>query len=392
MNKGSAAINGPASPAHVSSGYAKCGRMSKRVPEVNYVSHSAQNGDCKGIRRPGQVITHSQEPRELSLLTLPTSSVNTSSHQRRWSADFSKGGTSPVIIVKKNKKEPQPPQRGVSLPTPHTASRASSKRYSCPPMGNFSSPSQSSSSSSSNASSCSSPPPVQTSVITGHDPLGWKLHPKSSSTSPRAHTKRLSLQIPLPVIFPDPNPSPTPTSKSDNTPNQDPSPETNRRHSDSSAVLRSLATPVPVVTLEGLSVVRLRPVTHSDESNDVFREGNEEGVKVTTQPGKMPPPVPEKTSMARQIAQLIAHSRQRCTPITTKTTVENIYTPVMKPKPKHSHQTVDHSSLHAPKMGLRLDTSCDRGSATPRFAGRDTERGQLNLQHSTYNTIYYQAV
>ncbi|GLD57702.1 putative protein TPRXL [Lates japonicus] len=219
--------------------------------------------------------------------------------------------------------------------------------------------------------------PAHTSVITGHDPLGWKLQPKSSSTSPRARTNRLSLQIPLPVIFPDPESSPDPTSKSDNTPNQDLSPKTKpplkpkpsrRRHSDSSAFLRSSATPLPVVTLEELCAVHLRQVTHSDESDNVFSEENEEEVKVTTQPRKIPPPVPEKTSMARQIAQLIAHSWQCHTPVTTKTKDENIYASVMKPKPK---QTVQRSSLHAKKMGLRLDTSCDRESSTPRFPGRE---------------------
>ncbi|XP_040885413.1 putative protein TPRXL isoform X2 [Toxotes jaculatrix] len=337
MNKGSAAI--------------KCVPMSKKVSNVNNVSY---NRNCKGSQRPGRVLTHSQELRELSLLTISTSSVTPRSHQRRWSADLSKSETSPVVVVKKNKKEPQPPQRGVSLRTSHTVSYSSFKRYSCPPLGMFTSQSQSSSSSSSTTSSCSSPPPVKTSVITGHDPLGWKLHPKSSSTS--ARTKRLSLQIPLPVIFPDPKSSPSATSPSDNTPNEDPAPKTKpplrpkpfrRHHSESSAFLRSLANPLPVVTLEELCAIRLRPVSHSDESDDVFIEGHEEKVKVTSQPRKIPPPVPEKTFMARQIAQLIARSS------------------------KHTHQTVDHSSLHVKKMGLRLDTSCDRERPSPRFPGRE---------------------
>ncbi|XP_018541057.1 putative protein TPRXL [Lates calcarifer] len=377
MNKGSTAIKGTVSQACVSGGNAKCGQMSKKVSNGNYVSHRTQNGDCKGRQKPGQVVSHSQEPREHSLLTVSTSTVAPSSHQRRWSADFGQCLTSSVITVSKNKKEPRPPQRGVSLCTPHTAPHPSFKRYSCPPMGMYRSPSQSSSSSSSSTSSCSSPPPVKTSVITGHDPLGWKLQPKSSSTSPRSRTNRLSLQIPLPVIFPDPESSPDPTSKLDNTPNQDLSPKTKpplkpkpsrRRHSDSSAFLRSSASPLPVVTLEELCAVHLRPVTHSDESDNVFSEENEEEVKVTTQPRKIPPPVPEKTSMARQIAQLIAHSLQRHTPVTTKTKDKDIYSSVMKPKPK---QTVKHSSLHDKKIGLRLDTSCDRERSTPRFPGRE---------------------
>ncbi|XP_071318535.1 NHS-like protein 2 isoform X2 [Trachinotus anak] len=359
MTKDSTAINGTASPALVNGAYAKCGQMSKKVSNVNNVSHRAQNGDCKSRQRPGQVRPHSQERREPNLFTASTSSVTPTSHQRRWSADFSKCGPTSVIVVKKNKKEPQPPQRGVSLLRPHSASDSSFKRYSCPPMGIFSSPSQSSSSSSSACSSCSSPPPVQTSVITGHDPLGWKLQPKSSFMSPRARTKRLSLQIPLPIIFPDPS-GPAPTSKSDDPPNQDPSSKTKpplrpkpsrRHHSDSSAFRRSLPNPLPVVTLEDLCAVHLRSVTHSYESDDVFNEGNEEEVKVTTKPRKIPPPVPEKTSMARQIAQLITLSWQRYTPVPTKTTEENIYTCVMKPRPKHSHQTVDQSSLCATKTG-----------------------------------------
>lgn len=335
--------------ACASGSHAQCDQMSKKLSNANHVSLRAQNRDCRNRQGPGHVPEHSQEPRERSVSTVSTSSEAPRSHQRRWSTDFCKCGTSPVILVRKNKKEPQPPQRGVSLIQPNTTSHPSFKRYSCPPIGICSSPSHPySSSSSSSTSSCSSPPPVQTSVITGPDPLGWKLRPKSSSTSRRA--KRLSLQIPLPVIFPNPKTSPAPSSQLDNALNPDPSPKTNppcrpkpsrRHHSDSTAFLRSLATPLPVVTLDELCAVRLHAVALSDESDHVFSRGSEEKVRVTPRPHKIPPPVPEKTSMARQKAQLIAHSHQSC-----KTNEENIYTYVIKPKPEHLHQTEDHSSLH----------------------------------------------
>ncbi|XP_073346084.1 uncharacterized protein [Pagrus major] len=360
-----------ASPAGTNGGSAMCGQMSKKVSPSNYVSLRAQSRDSKNRQGSGCVTTPSQGPKDRPLSTVCTSNGTPRSHQRRWSADFCKCGASPVITVRKNKKEPQPPQRGVSLSQPNTASHPSSKRYSCPPLGVLSSPSHlSSSSSSSSTSSCSSPPPVQTSVITGPDPLGWKLHPKSNSTSPQARTNRLSLQIPLPVISPQPKSSSAPPSQSDSTPNPEPSPRTkplprpkpSRRHSDSSAFLRSRANPLPAVTLEELRGVHLRSVTLLDESDDVF--GEEKEVKVTTRPRKIPPPVPEKTAMARQVAQLIAHSHQRC-----KSNEENIYTSVIKPKPRKSHQTEDHSSLQERKTGLRVDASCDRERSTPRFPG-----------------------
>ncbi|XP_022598365.1 NHS-like protein 2 isoform X2 [Seriola dumerili] len=367
MSKGTAAINGAASPALVNGGYA----------HVNHVSHRSQNGDCKGRLRSGQVRPLSQVPGERSLLTVPASGVTPGSHQRRWSADFSKCLTT-VIVVRKNKKEPRPPQRRASLLSLHSATDASSKRYSCPPIGVFSSPSQSSSSSSSSfsstSSSCSSPPPVQTSFITGRDPLGWKVQPKSSFTSPRDRTKRLSLQIPLPVVFPDPKLSPAPPSQSGSTPNEDPSSRTKpllrpkptrRHHSDSSAFVKSLPAPLPAVTLEDLCAVHLRPVAHSNESDDVFSEADEEEVKATARPRKTPPPVPQKSSMARQIAQLIALSWQRYTPKN-----KDIYNGV-KPKPKHPNQTVNGGGLHATITELRLDAGCERQSATPRFPGRE---------------------
>lgn len=335
--------------ACASGSHAQCDQMSKKLSNSKKVSLRAKNKDCRNRQGPGDVPAHSQEPRERPFSTVSASSVAPSSHQRRWSADFCKCGTSPVILVRKNKKEPQPPQRGISLIQPNTTPHPSFKRYSCPPIEICHSPSHPySSSSSSSTSSCSSPPPVQTSVITGPDPLGWKLRPKSSSTSRRAD--RLSLQIPLPVIFPGPKTSPAPSSQLDNALNPDPSPTkknplrpkpSRRHHSDSTAFLRSLATPLPVVTLDELHAVRLNAVTLSDESDNVFSGGSEEKVRVTPRPHKIPPPVPEKTSMARQKAQLIAHSHQSC-----KTNEESIYTCGIKPKPEHLHQTEDHSSLH----------------------------------------------
>ncbi|XP_076616217.1 uncharacterized protein LOC143339087 [Chaetodon auriga] len=329
MNKCSAAHPAAAN-------YTKCSQMSKTVANADHVGLRAQSRDCKNRQGAGKATAHSQEPRQRTLSMVSTSAVTPCSHQRRWSADLCKRGTSPVITVRKSKKEPQPPQRDASLLQPNTASYLSTKRYSCPSIGAFSSRYHPhSSSSSSSTSSCSSPPPVPTSAITGHDPLGWKLRPKSSFSSSQARTKRLSLQIPLPVI-PDLKTIPAPNSQSDNTPNPDRSkpkpplrPKPTRRHSDSSALLRSLSTPQPVVMLEELCAVHLRTVTVSD---DVFSEGNKEEVKVTTRPRKIPPPVPQKTPTAKQVAQLIAHSRQCCT-----TKEENIYTSVMRPKPKPAH-------------------------------------------------------
>ncbi|XP_026207726.1 mucin-5AC-like isoform X2 [Anabas testudineus] len=363
MNKGFAVVIGTVSPGRVDGS-----QMSKNM--ANKMNH-------KGL---GKVLTCTQKPRERSLSTVTTSVVAPRTHQRRWSADICKCEVSNVIIVRKNRTEPQPPQRGVSLLRTHSVSPSSFKRYSCPPIGIFPSPSRSSSCSSSSCSSsttpsCSSPPPVQTSVITGPDPLGWKLHPKSSSTSLRTRTNRLSLQIPLPVILPDPKSNPTPITPSDNTSDPDPSHKTKppvrpkpsrRRHSDSSAFLRSLATPVvPVVTLEELCAVHLHSVTRSNESDDVFSHGNQGQRKATSQSHKIPPPVPKKTSMARQIAQLIAHSRQLFKPIPIKAK-ETTYTRAIKP-----HQAADLNRLHATKTGLRLDTSCDRERLTPRLPGRE---------------------
>ncbi|XP_040032362.2 uncharacterized protein LOC120819229 [Gasterosteus aculeatus] len=347
MNKRSVAINGPAD----------C-----------LVSLRAQPGDRETRRGPAHVAARGQEAREKSS-AVPASSAPPCSPQRRWSADFCRCGASAIITVKKDKKEPQPPHRGVSLLRPRAASHHASKRYSCPPIGVFGSPS-SSSSSSSTTSSCSSPPPVQTSVITGSDPLGWKLRPKSGSTPLRSRTNRLSLQIPLPVAVPaiscravdagHPDPS------GENKPPLRPKPP-RRRHSDSSAFLGSLEGPLPLVTLEELRDVRLRQLALLDESDDVFGRETEGAAGPTARPRSVPPPVPKKTAMARQIAQLMSHSHRRRGPLLAKE--EDIYSSVVKPKGQHSHQTEDHSGVNAKITGLRVDASGDRERSTPRFPG-----------------------
>ncbi|XP_047465200.1 mediator of DNA damage checkpoint protein 1-like [Mugil cephalus] len=302
-------------------------------------------------------------PRVRPLSTISPSNVTPHSHQRRWSVDYCKCRSPPVIIVKKSMKEPQPPQRSVSLP--HTGSHTSFKRYSCPLIGSFTSPSQSSSSSSSTCSSCSSPPPVKTSVITGPDPLGWKLCPKSSA---RFHAKRLSLQISIPIIPEPTTPSPEPSTKTK--PPLKPKPF-RRHHSESSAFLRSLTNPLPAVTLKDLCAVHLRPVTLSDDSDDVFSEETREEEKgSSSRPRKIPPPVPEKTAMARQIAQLIAHSRKRCKPPRAKSKEEeNIYTSLRKRMPKYSPKTAGVLPHATEPAGLTRDISCGRKRPTPHFPG-----------------------
>lgn len=254
--------------------------------------------------------------------------VSPCSHQPWWSVEFLKGVPSPIITVRKSKKQPQPPQRSTSLTQPTSKPRPILKRYSCPPIGIGHSTSRlysHSSSSSSSTSSCSSPPPVPTSLITGPDPLGWKLRPKSRSR----HVSRLSLQIPLPVIAPDP--SARPSANSQHTQNSKPTVKPfRRRHSDSSALLTSLATQNPAVTLEALRALHLRPVTVPYENDDVFREvkgGGGGKVKQSKQPRKIPPPVPKKTLMARRKAKMIALSQR-----SAKANEEHIYACVIKPK------------------------------------------------------------
>ncbi|XP_056901354.1 uncharacterized protein LOC130532639 isoform X1 [Takifugu flavidus] len=254
--------------------------------------------------------------------------VSPCSNQPWCSAEFLKCGPSPTITVRKNKKQPQPPRRSTSLTQPTSKPCPIFKRYSCPPIGIGRSTSRlyshSSSSSSSSTSSCSSPLPVPTSLITGPDPLGWKLRPKSRSR----HVSRLSLQIPLPVIAPDP--SARASANSQHTQYSKPTVKPfHRRHSDSSALLTSLATQNPAVTLEALRALHLRPVTVPYETDDVFREVKGSGgkVKQSKQPRKIPPPVPKKTLMARRKAKMIALSQR-----SAKANEEHIYACVIKPK------------------------------------------------------------
>ncbi|XP_041830086.1 uncharacterized protein LOC121632555 [Melanotaenia boesemani] len=324
MNKSFISLNGTASPAHVKGNYTKCGQMSMKAPDAGDVIDRGQNRTCKERRGPGNV-TRCQVPRQRPLSTSSMMTVTLRSHQRQWADDICVCGIFPVIIEKKNKKKPQPPQRSVSYQRPQSTTHSSFKRYSCPPIGISASSGQSSSSSSSTTSSCSSPPPVQTSVITGHDPLGWKLQPISSSSSSRARANRLSLQIPIPVIPVSNSPNSEPSSKTK--PELRPKPP--RRHnSESSAFLRSLAN--PAVTPEQLCTVHLRPITFSDEVDNVFGEVTQEQEGTTAPPCKIPPPVMEKTAMARQIAQLIANSRQCYRPLMAKNN-KNIYSSVIKP-------------------------------------------------------------
>nr|XP_043898870.1 uncharacterized protein LOC122780128 isoform X1 [Solea senegalensis] len=252
--------------------------------------------------------TRSQDQRERSLLTVSSAGVTPRCHQRRWSADLSQCGTSSVIIVKKNRKEPQPPERRSSLCDPHSVSHSSFKCYSRPPVTFILD--HSSSSSSSTTSSCSSPPPIQTSTITGPDPLGWKLRLRTTSQSDNAPNPAGKSKPPVRVKPPC------------------------RRHSDPSAFLRSLH------QLEELHAVRLRPVSHPEEFVNVFGDGNEEA---TNRRRKTPPAVPEKTAMARQIAQLIALSLQRSTNSFPKTREGNIDGRVMETQLTPSHHAEDRS-------------------------------------------------
>ncbi|XP_034564195.1 uncharacterized protein LOC117830263 [Notolabrus celidotus] len=276
----------------------KSGMMRKKESCASSEICRAQNS--KNSAR--YVIPHSQEHKEHALSPEPPSDVT----QQRRPAEICKSEKSRDLIVgkKKKKKEPQPPQRRVSLLQPHTELHSSTKRYSCPTFN---------SSPTSSIPSHFSPTFVQTSVITGHDPLGWKLRPKSSSTTLKARTNRLSLQIPLPVIFPDPKSSPTLNIQSD-THNPDPTSKATavRSYSVSSDFL-SPRTPGPV-TLEDLLDVHLCHVSISDESEDVFINESEKEVKTTARLCKSPPPVPEKSSMAREVARQIASSRQHCRP------------------------------------------------------------------------------
>ncbi|XP_017295093.1 uncharacterized protein LOC108249934 [Kryptolebias marmoratus] len=272
---------------------ATCKQMSKKVEHYNSVSVRVQNGVHK--ERPQYVPTRIQNQKK-GPSTTPCNLTRT--HHQRWTIDLGEFRTTPVITVKKILKEPQPPQRSISLLRLQPISQSSFKRYSCPPIR---------ASPSTITSFCSLPSSVPTSSIMGHDPLGWKLQPKSSSGLSREYAKRLSLQIPLPVVQTPSSPSPEPSSKPK--PALRPKPS-RRRYSEPSAFLRSLGKALPVVTPEELCTVLLRPVTLSDEPDDVFDEVTQEQGGGTGPPHKMPPPVPEKTAIARQLAQLIASSRR----------------------------------------------------------------------------------
>ncbi|XP_019719108.1 uncharacterized protein LOC109512065 [Hippocampus comes] len=279
--------------------------------------------------------TNKEEAGRQSDRTTSTSGPTSCSHRRRWSTDCCHSNGSPIITLKKNTKEPQPPQRGVSLL--RCRSHCPGQRYSSPITGIGSATHLPTSASSS---------PVRTSVITGHDPLGWKLRPKSSISSKRAHTHRLSLQIPLPVIVPDPVLSdkspPYPVQK---TPPRFKGKQFRRHHSDSLAFLRS----TPAVTLEELREVRLRPA----QVDDVLSEAHGEE---KASPRKTPPAVPEKSPLTRKIAQLIAHSWQRPTCAPHKTEQEEIIYSVIKPKAK-TQQAENHCGLYAKinEMHLKSD-------------------------------------
>lgn len=261
----------------------------------NKVSDVNQTRGCRNTQGPGQEEELGEHPYR----------VAPCSHQRPASADFSLCSSTHIIVVRKNKKEPQPPQRGVSLLKPNTARHLKSSSY--PPTETFKDPSRRRASSS---SSSPSSPHVQTSIITGHDPQGWKLHPK-----PSCRDNRLSLQIPLPVIAAHPDSQSEHASDPDLQKTKAPlrSKTSRRHHSDSLVFLGSRAAPMPVVTADVLHAVHLRSIALSDTSNGVFCSGKD-GMGGTSGSRKIPPPVPEKNALARQTAELIAQSHQCCQP------------------------------------------------------------------------------
>ncbi|MEQ2263915.1 hypothetical protein XENORESO_015273 [Xenotaenia resolanae] len=350
MKKCSIAIN---SNVNVASAFVNSAKMSEKVSNVNTVSIRAeQTGE--GIERPGlrQQTTCNQVPREGSNSTVLTSSVTSHSHRRQWSVDFCKYQAPPVIMVRKNKKEPEPPQRATSLQQLQRSSHSSLKRYSCPPIGIFMS--TSSSSSSTPTSPCCSPTSVPTSVIIGPDPLGWKMQPISRSRSSQARAKRLSLQIPLPAVPTSSSLKPEPSSQTK--PALRPKPF-RRHHSESSAFLNSLEKTLPVVTLEHLHAVHLQPVSLSDGSDNVFDESTQGQESVCASPPKIPPPVPEKTAMTRRKAYLIACSQQCCKPVRANINSIN----ATKPMSKHWHQNMGYVTICKTKMAeLHPNNVCNR--------------------------------
>ncbi|XP_029978209.1 uncharacterized protein LOC115410625 [Sphaeramia orbicularis] len=265
------------------------------------------NGSC--VRLRGQT-TESKESPDPKQDTRGTPGFPSMDPQRRWSADVSTCGSPPIIIVKKNKKEPQPPQRGVSLLRPHPPCHDPAKRYSCPPIRTLTPP--------------TTPPPVQTYTITGPDPLGWKLRPKSGFASPRTHTARLSLQIPLPDTIHEVKfyPNSCMASISQTTPPFESHHRHRRSQSDCSG---------PAVTLEQIYAVQLRNIVH--ETDDVYSEVNDEKSRG---PHKIPPPVAEKTPIARQMAKQIAQSCRRYAVTMNVNEEEPVYSSVIKPTRTHS--------------------------------------------------------
>ncbi|KAF7647566.1 hypothetical protein LDENG_00170330 [Lucifuga dentata] len=192
---------------------------------------------------------------------------------------------------------------------------------------------------------------------------------------PSPQWRWLSLQFPLPVTFPElkssPAPNSDPTSHPDHAPNPTPVPKPHplaatkhtprpkphrRHHSDSSAFLRSLATPLPMVTLEELHAMQLRLVVHLDEPD------NEEEKKAEAH--KIPPPVAEKPPLSKWPAHLVTQSFQqlqlRPNPAASKSNQEEV---MRKPQysPSRSH--------NATKTGFHLEDDADRERSTPRFPG-----------------------
>ncbi|KAJ0060269.1 hypothetical protein NL108_007773 [Boleophthalmus pectinirostris] len=223
-----------------------------------------------------------------------------SSHDHQWSTDFVQPSTSAVITVKKNKSQPEPPKRSISLPRPQTAIRSTSKCYSCPvfeitpqivppfPI----------------ITARPSAPLIQTSTITGPDPLGWKIRRKPGNESSQPRAGRLSLQIPLSDMYRERE------YQGRSNPNflEYEGGKTSRhlRHnSDSLAFLRSSGTALPV-TKEDLGTVELRPTNSTSFSVAAFGENVEKSEQMT----KQPPPVPVKTEVAVQLAKLLAFSQE----------------------------------------------------------------------------------
>ncbi|KAF7204860.1 transcript variant X3 [Nothobranchius furzeri] len=307
-------------PVHMvppSGNYAKCGQKSKSESDYYIVGARTQNG--VDIEPQGPQFVAAQ-------------------------VDFCKSRTS-VITVKKTVKEPQPAQRRVSLKQLQASSHSSFKRYSCPPIGICFSQSQSSSSSSASSSSCSSSPPVPTSVITGHDPLGWKFQPRSRSRSSRNHTRRLSLQIPQLDVPTPSSPSLNLSPKTKLTHRPKPSP----RHHSEPSTLRVMEKALPVMAPEELCAVHLRATTLGEQSDEVFNDSAPEKRRDSASPAlphKVPPPVPLKTALTRQIAHAIGSSR-RCLRLVSalRNNHKNTYSSVTYPTSGYSPHIMSQNNI-----------------------------------------------